>query len=228
MIPAVNYLHHRLGKNRCWSEKEMTPTFWVMSPGPPGVAHRSGHQPHGQLHLRAGQQRGPADHGEPAGAHRGRAAHALPGAGHRVRRGQAGGADHAGVGQRRRRVLQRRALHRRDGREEDQPHPAGVDGRRDRPPGGRPVRVRLQERRQLRLLPDRRRLRQGRQAQRPVFAWWCPPTGPCTWPTWATSASAPSTATSLRSNSAELLRSGLPGGLRSCTYSTSTARTSTP
>lgn len=35
--------------------------------GPTGVAHRFGHQPHGQLHLRPGQQRGASDHREPTG-----------------------------------------------------------------------------------------------------------------------------------------------------------------
>lgn len=39
-------------------------TDWVSFPGPGsfGVAHRPGHQPHGQLHLCPGQQRGAADH----------------------------------------------------------------------------------------------------------------------------------------------------------------------
>lgn len=60
-----------------------------------------------------------------SGAYRGRPPNALPGARHRVHPGQEGGADHARGRHRHRLVLQRRALHRRDGREEDPPHQTG-------------------------------------------------------------------------------------------------------
>lgn len=132
--------------------------FFVSLPGPTGMAHRFGHQPDGQLHLRPGQQRCAADHREQtgmtstltcsglrkvmkllmptsksrlfSGSNRGGPSHALPGTRYRVHSWEEGGADHAGGGHGHRLVLQRRPLHRRDRRKENPPHSTGNRKRR--------------------------------------------------------------------------------------------------
>lgn len=68
--------------------------------------------------------------GEPASAHRGGPAHPLPGTRHRPPPGALGGGPrHPGGGQGHRPVPPGRAVHRRDGWEAHQPHPAGEDHR---------------------------------------------------------------------------------------------------